>query len=407
MADTVLPVPRVIRVSDLTRYLRYLVEHDELLTQLSVAGEVTDFSRSPSGHCYFSLKDGQSQISCVLFRREAASQRVHETLRSGLSVVVHGFLTVYEPRGSCQIYVQRVVPQGEGLAARQLARLRERLEQEGLFAPERKRQLPRFPRRIALVTAPGSQAYHDVLHRIAAQYPFVRVIEAGVRVQGDGAADEMAMAIDIVNRLTDCDVILLVRGGGAPEELAAFNEERLARAVFASRIPVVAGIGHETDRSLVDEVADVRAATPSLAAAAAVPDARGIVEQIGQLHAQSSQALDQRLRLEKRRLLSLHQALVRASPENRLHLQRRRTESATATLQAGMRNILVARRMRSETARLRLESLNPLAILGRGYAVLTDGETGAVIKSVERTQPGQSLVARVADGQFKVKVSQH
>src|SRR5579859_5594282 len=282
MVDAVLPVPhQVLRVSDLTRYLRYLVEHDELLTQLSVAGEITDFSRSASGHYYFGLKDGQSQISCVLFRREAAMQRSLENLRPGSAVVIHGFLTVYEPRGSCQIYVQRVVAQGEGLAAQRLTKLRAKLEQEGLFAPARKRPLPHYPRLIALITAPGSQAYHDVLHRLRVQYPFVRVVEAGVRVQGDSAADEMVMAIDIVNRLTDSDLILLVRGGGAPEELAAFNEERLVRAVFGSRIPVVTGIGHETDRSLVDEVADVRAATPSLAATAAVPDAREVVRAIG------------------------------------------------------------------------------------------------------------------------------
>ncbi|HZS93242.1 MAG TPA: exodeoxyribonuclease VII large subunit, partial [Chloroflexota bacterium] len=275
MAEPVVPAPpKTLRVAELTRYLKYLVERDDLLAALSVHGEIANLSRSPSGHVYFSLKDSTSQIACVLFRREAAQQReAIEQLRNGAAFVIHGYLTVYEPKGSFQVYVERVVPAGEGTLARQFELLKAKLESEGLFAVERKRPVPVYPKNLALVTSQGSQAYHDVLHRLRAQYPFVTVTVASVPVQGDGAGDAMAMAIDIVNRLTDVDLILLVRGGGAPEELAAFNEERLARAIFASRVPVITGIGHETDQSIADLVADRRAATPSLAAAAAVPDA--------------------------------------------------------------------------------------------------------------------------------------
>src|SRR5579872_871297 len=258
---------RPIHVSELTRYVKYLLENDELLAALSVQGEICELSHSAAGHVYFTLKDAGSQVPCVMLRRQALQQRDQiAALRKGLSVVVHGSMTVYEVRGSYQIYAERVVSLGEGAFAQRFQALRDKLEREGLFAPERKRPLPTHPRKIALVTSPRSQAYHDVLHRLGTQYPFVTVIEAGVSVQGDGAADEIVMALDIINRLTDAELILLVRGGGSPEDLAAFNDERLARAIYASRTPVVTGIGHETDHTIADFVADRRAATPSLAA---------------------------------------------------------------------------------------------------------------------------------------------
>lgn len=406
MADTALPAPHAtLRVGDLTRYLKYLVEQDNLLAALSVHGEISDLSRSPSGHVYFTLKDTASQIACVLFRREALQQpdRIRD-LRKGIDVVVHGFLTVYEPRGTFQIYVERVLPQGEGAMARRVEKLREQLEREGLFAAERKRPVPSFPRKLALITSPGSQAYHDVLHRLRFQYPFVRVIEAGVAVQGDGAADEMVMAIDIVNRLTDADVILLVRGGGAPEELAVFNDERLARAVFTSRIPIITGVGHETDYTIVDFVADYRAATPSLAAAAAVPDVASLMQQIAQRHAQLSQIMVQRLRLERRRWLEANRALLRASPQNRVRTQRQRADELTRGMQRSINLHLQSKRARLTSLRAQLEALDPLAILGRGYALLTDSETGRVVSRVEQAAPGRTVRARVSDGEFLTRV---
>lgn len=408
MAEARLPLPqKTLRVGELTRYLKYLVEQDDLLTSLSVRGEISDLSRSPTGHVYLTLKDETSQIACVLFRREALQQAsAVRDLRKGVAVVVHGFLTVYEPRGTYQIYVERVLPQGEGAAAQRVEKLRAQLEKEGLFADERKRALPAFPRKIALVTSPGSQAYHDVLHRLRTQYPFVTVIEAGASVQGDGAADEMVMAIDIVNRLTDADVVLLVRGGGAPEELAAFNEERLARAIFASRIPVVTGIGHQTDISIADLVADHRAATPSLAAAAVVPDTAALVGSIGRLHAQATHILRQRLRDDRRRWLDANRSLVRARPETQLRMQRRRTEELSRAARRAMLAHMETRRARLAALRAQLQALDPLAILARGYAVLTEPATGHVISRVADAPPGTALQARVSDGAFRVRVEE-
>lgn len=396
---------RTLRVGELTRYIKYQVEQDELLSQLSVEGEVSDLSRSASGHVYFTLKDAVSQISCVLFRREALQQREQlEGLRKGVAAVAHGFLTIYEPRGTYQIYVQRVVVHGEGALFQQVERLRSKLESEGLFAPERKRPLPTFPRKLALITSPGSQAYHDVLHRLRQQFPFVTVIEAGASVQGDGAADAMAMALDIVNRLTEADVILLVRGGGAPEELAAFNEERLARAMFASRIPVVTGIGHETDLTIADMVADVRAATPSLAAAAAVPDVGGLVDRIRRTHGHTRHLVVHRLEGERRRLVALHRSLLRMNPETHLRSRRQRADELTRLAQRAVAVQVQAKRQTLDALRVQLEALDPLAILERGYALLADAETGEIISRSEQGRPHRRLRARVSDGTFTVRV---
>lgn len=406
MAEATLPAPhRPLRVGEVTRYLKYLIERDDLLASLSVRGEISDLTRAASGHVYLTLKDEVSQIPCVLFRREALQQAQEVTrLRKGISVIAHGFLTLYEPRGTYQIYVERVQVEGEGAAFQRLEQLRARLESEGLFAEGRKRALPQYPRKLALVTSPGSQAYHDVLHRLRTQYPFVTVIVAGASVQGDGAADEMVMAIDIVNRLTDADVILLVRGGGAPEELAAFNDERLARAIFASRIPVVTGIGHETDWSIADYVADRRAATPSLAAAAAVPDAGGMIGAMARLHAEMTRAVRDRLAAARRHWVQANRMLIRSRPETRLRVQRQRTETAVKAQERAMRVLLRSKRGRLEALRGQLRALDPLAILERGYAVLTTEDGTGVVSSVAEAHPRRVLQARVSDGTFRVRV---
>lgn len=406
MAEGLLKAPDgPLGVSQLSRYLKYLVEADEILASLAVEGEVCELSRSSAGHVYLTLKDAGSQVACVFFRKEAAQQTEEVSeLRMGVSVVVYGFLTLYEPRGTYQIYVQRVVVGGDGASAQRFQKLKARLEREGLFAVERKRPLPPFPRKLALVTSPRSQAYYDVLHRLKSQYPLLTVIEAGASVQGDTAADEMSMAIDIVNRLTDAEVILLVRGGGAPQDLAAFNEERLARAIFASQIPVVTGVGHETDYTIADFVADHRAATPSLAAAAAVPDMRSLVLQATRLHGEMTSIMEGKLRLYRSRWIEANRALLRASPQNRLRTQRQRADELLRSAERAMAIHLRTKRARLRALRAQLSALDPLAILGRGYAVLTDVETGMVVSRVGEAEPGRRLRAQVSDGEFTVRV---
>jgi exodeoxyribonuclease VII large subunit len=405
MADVSLQrPPDTLSVSQVTRYLKYLVEQDHLLGALSVRGEVCELSKSPSGHIYLSIKDSTSQMSCVLFRKESMRQpdEVRE-LRKGIAVVLHGYLTFYEPRGSCQLYVERVVIEGEGAFFQRIEHLKAKLEAEGLFAADRKRAIPRFPRVLALITSPRGQAYHDVLHRLSAQYPFVRVIEAGVSVQGSSAADEIVMALDILNRSTRAELVLLVRGGGSPEDLAAFNDERLARAIYASRIPVITGVGHEMDYTIADFVADHRAATPSLAAAAAVPDVRSLVQRTTAVYGEMSVAISERLRAARMSWRAENRALLNASPENRLRVQRQRADELALHAERSIGLHLRTKRARLDALRAQLQTLDPLAILSRGYAVLSDVETGSVVSSVESVQSGQLLRAQVSDGEFTVR----
>jgi len=405
MADASLQLPSdVLSVSQVTRYLKYLVEQDHLLGALSVRGEVCELSKSPSGHIYLSIKDSNSQMSCVLFRKESMRQQDElRELRKGVAVVFHGYLSFYEPRGTCQLYVERVVVEGEGAFFQRFERLKSKLESEGLFAAERKRALPQFPRVLALITSPRGQAYHDVLHRLRTQYPFVRVIEAGVSVQGDSAPDEIVMALDIVNRSTGADLVLLVRGGGSPEDLAAFNDERLARAIYASRVPVITGVGHEMDYTIVDFVADHRAATPSLAAAAAVPDVGSLVQRATALHGEMSVAISERTRAARLRWRDVNRALLHASPQNRLHVQRQRADELGRHAERSIGLHLRAKRARLDALRAQLQALDPLAILSRGYAVLSDIETGKVVSTVGSAPPGQLLRAQVSDGDFVVR----
>jgi exodeoxyribonuclease VII large subunit len=394
-----------LSVTQLTRYLKYLVESDELMSALSVRGEICELSRSAAGHLYMAIKDDGAQISCVMFRREAMRQRDEtDELRKGAAVVVHGYLTLYEPRTQCQVYVERIVLEGEGAHQRRFEALKAKLEGEGLFAPERKRDLPTFPRKIALITSIGSQAYHDVLHRLRTQCPFVTVVEAGTSVQGDRAPGEVVMALDLVNRLTDADVILLVRGGGSPEDLAAFNDERIARAIYASRIPVITGIGHEMDYSIADYVADVRAATPSLAAATAVPDLRALVEGSRELHSAARLAMAEHVRRARTSWVEVNRSLLRASPDNRVRDRRQRFDELMRAGERAMAVRLGSDRAGLDSLKAQLATLDPLAILARGYAVLTDRETGRVVSSTSTVRVGDHLRAHVADGTIDVSV---
>lgn len=396
-----------VTVGQLNRYVRYLMEQDDILRSLSVRGEVCELSRSAAGHVYLSLKDSAAQVSCVMFRREASQQPEELAgLRTGVDVVVHGYLTVYEPRGTYQIYVERLQVLGDGAIFQRFERMKAKLEREGLFASERKRELPAFPRTLALVTSVGSQAYHDVLHRLRVQYPFVRVIESHISVQGDGAADEAVLALDVINRLTDADVIVLARGGGSPQDLASFNDERLARAIFASRVPVVTGIGHEQDVSIADLVADHHAATPSLAAASAVPDVRALADRAARLRADATYLVEDRLRATRRRWIDLNRSLLRGSPENRLRTQHQRADDLNRMQVRAIQTHLKQKRLRLAALATQLDALNPLAILSRGYAVLTDAETGRVVGTRSGAVAGRRLHAQVSDGNFTVRVEE-
>jgi len=397
-----------LRVSELTRYVRRLLEEDRVLTSISVMGEVTNLSRPGSGHLYFTLKDDSSQLACALMRNQALRMAPADLagLRQGVNVIAEGSLTVYEPKGTYQLAVERIRVQGAGAARLRFEKLHLRLEAEGLFADGRKRRLPSHPKVLALVTAPGSQAYHDVIKRLSEQWPRIQVIMAGVTVQGDHAAAEISLALDIINRMTGAEIILMVRGGGAPEELEAFNDERVARAIFASRIPVVTGIGHTQDWTIADYVADVRAITPTAAASVAVPDGRVLLQTCHQLHRQMQANTQNGLAARRSRVVRVGAALMRASPSGRIAKRRQRLDEIWAgLLQTAAAGIRIRRRRLDALAR-HMEAVNPLGVLSRGYALLTDAETGQVVASIEQAIPGRAISARVKDGSFPATIGE-
>ncbi|HZT96762.1 MAG TPA: exodeoxyribonuclease VII large subunit [Chloroflexota bacterium] len=401
-----LPTPRrVLRVGEISRYVKRLIEDDRLLADISIAGEVTNLSQASSGHIYFSLKDSAGVLKCVLWRVEA--QQIAQDLqglKDGVSVVADGRLTTYEAQSTYQLHVQGIRVQGAGAEQQRVERLRRTLEAEGLFDQSRKRPIPRNPKVLALITSPESRAYSDVIARLRMQWPLVKVILAGASVQGDSCPEEIVLALDIINRSTAADTVLLVRGGGSPEELSGFNDERVARAVFASRVPVITGIGHELDHTIVELVADHRAATPTAAATAAVPDGPAIRAQNRSLQGAMVKGLRAHIARHRQTMSSLERAMVRDSPTQRVRSRRQRVDELYERLEQGMTRELSARRRHLQALKTQISALDPTSVLKRGYALLTDDESGEVIASVDQVRAGQRMEARVRDGSFRAVV---
>lgn len=396
---------KILRVGEVTRYLHRLLEDDRLLQDISVLGEVTDLSRAASGHHYFTLKDGAGQLPCVMFRSQATQQRSEiAALAQGINLVAEGAMSIYESRGIYQLTVKRIRVQGAGAGRLRFEQLRKQLEADGLFAQERKRPLPAHPKCLALVTSPESDAYHDVIRRLSGQWPRVKVVVAGVSVQGEQAPAEITLALNIVNRMTDADAILLVRGGGSDDELAWFNDERVARAIFASKIPVITGIGHEKDGTIADFVADHAAPTPTAAAAVSVPDGFALRGRCGQLQSQLTANMKRGLYARSSSLIHTERALVRASPTNRIRMRRQRVDEMWDRLVKTTRSDVDLRRRKLDALSRQVQALDPLSILSRGYALITDTDSGEVISSVDTAVPGRNVSARVKDGSFLATV---
>lgn len=394
--------PRVLTVSAVTQYLRALLESDEILRDVWVSGEISTLSTPSSGHIYFTLKDGSASLRCVIWRAQA--MRMRGKLQSGTAVEVHGAFSLYEAGGQYQLYVDTVRVAGEGLLYQEFLRLKARLEAEGLFDEERKRSLPPFPRRIGIVTSATGAALQDILNTLQNRFPLVEVVLAATMVQGEDAPPKIVKALAALNRLDGVDVILLARGGGSLEDLWAFNDERVVRAVAASRIPVVSGVGHETDFTLADFAADVRAPTPTGAAMLATPDKTDILRQLFSVNASLVDAFEDRLtELERSLHLQTHR-LRMLSPLGRIWNDSQRLDEMTQRLQLNSQHHLKLLVSGLAGARLRLQSLNPLHVLQRGFALVRD-EAGNIIHSVSNVQQGESLVIRVADGEFGAQVN--
>jgi len=392
---------QVLTVSQVTSRLKELLESDLLFADLWISGEVSESSKPASGHTYFVLKDASSQLRAVFFRPNYQRQRqMLDYLERGAQVVVHGKLTMYEQRGELQCIVDFVRPEGVGLRQAQYERLREELEEEGLFDPARKRALPTFPKRVGVVTSPTGAVFHDIRNVLGRRWPLSELVLAPTPVQGPDAVPGIRFAIESLNAMGDIDVIIVARGGGSAEELWAFNEEGVARAVFGSAVPIVSAVGHETDVTICDHVADQRAPTPSAAAEMVVPDRLHVAARIGgavaaALNAARNVCGRDRVQVEAAVARSLRAIPDVARLEQRLEDFERR---ATAAVVGEQRH----RRQRLDSCVRQLQALDPQSTLNRGYAVVH--KDGRVVSSIRDVSTGDGLMVKVADGGFPARV---
>lgn len=393
----------VLTVSDVNRHLRRLLEAEEPLQDLWVRGEISNISRPASGHLYFSLKDSQAALRCVMWRADA--QRVSSPPREGEAVEVHGYISLYEAGGQLQLYVDTLRPAGEGARYLEFLRLKAALEQEGLFAAERKRPLPVWPQRIGLVTSPSGAALQDVLQVLERRYPLAEVVLAPSAVQGDEAPAEIVRALQRLNRRARPDVILLVRGGGSVEDLWAFNDEGVVRAIAGSAAPVVTGVGHETDFTLADWAADVRAPTPSAAGELATPSQEALRQQLHGLRGRTAAGLARGLRRGRTELRGLRTGLRLTSPQVRLANARQQLDDRMRRAQASLAHDLALRRVAVKGRLQTLAAVGPQAVLGRGYAIIRRVSDGTIVRRVAQVSAGDALDLRVGDGVIPAQVT--
>jgi exodeoxyribonuclease VII large subunit len=445
---------RVLSVSELTTKVRGLLEKE--VGDIWITGEVTNLRAQSSGHVYFTLKDSVAQLSCVAFRGAAKENR--EFLQDGAKVLLNGSLTVYEPRGQYQLVVRAIEPQGVGALQLAFEKLKRKLQGEGLFASERKRSLPRYPQRLGLVTSQTGAAIRDVLHVIERRAPGLEIILAPCRVQGDGAASEIASAVRLLNVWSAAqasaqrlDLILVTRGGGSLEDLWAFNEEAVARAVFESTLPVVSAVGHEIDFTISDFVADMRAATPSAAAEIitehlfasrqsvseagrrlrllvrgrlelAREDVDDLARRLSRLHprrwvqeklqylddlqASLARALRHGWRLNAQTLTGLHGRLRRVRPSAALVERRRELRDLQRRLFERTRSGLKETRVSVDSLAARLKLLSPDNVLARGYSITTDEATGRILRDARQAHRGQRLKNRLQSGEVRSVVQE-
>ncbi|MFN2148333.1 MAG: exodeoxyribonuclease VII large subunit [Anaerolineales bacterium] len=390
-------------VIDLTRYVRQLLESDFRLQELWVVGEVSNVSRPSSGHLYFTLKDDQASLRCVMWRPQVLAQT--HLPQDGERLEVFGRIGLYEAGGQYQLYAERLRPAGSGELFQAFLRLKAHLEAEGLFDPARKRELPAWPDVIGVATSPTGAALRDVVHVLRRRFPLARVLLAPTPVQGDAAPPGIVAALDLLNRDGRSKVILLVRGGGSMEDLWSFNEEAVVRAVAASSIPVVSGVGHETDLVLTDLAADVRAATPSAAAEVAVPDQANLREAMRQLRSELQFEFGYQLQERAKEWRQLHARLLRASPLAHIANARQRVDELSLRGTAAIRHRLALAGSTVSGLAQTLRAVSPQAVLERGYAIAIRTADGKIVSSTRQVKIGEALQVRVKDGTIGTQVT--
>jgi exodeoxyribonuclease VII large subunit len=388
---------KILSVGELTRQVKGLIE--EGFPPVWVAGEISNLSRPSSGHLYLTLKDAEAQLRAVLWR--SAAVRLRFEPREGLEVLARGRLTVYVARGEYQLQIEELQPKGMGAAELGLRQLKEKLQRQGYFAPERKRPLPRFPNRVALVTSPSGAAIRDMLEILGRRWPAAEVWVCPVRVQGEGAADEVAQAVRQINQLGVADVLIVGRGGGSAEDLWAFNAESIAHAIYSSRIPVISAVGHEIDLTIADLVADCRALTPSEAAERVVPDRRELLGGVRNLGARLQAGLLTRLERIRIGLDNIGQIRCFRMPLEPIREHERRLDEFALALERAVRRGLNQMRDRLDSHSGRLQSLSPLNVLARGYSLTRKEIDQSVVRTAEQVEPGEILVTYLQQGRIR------
>jgi exodeoxyribonuclease VII large subunit len=439
------PTGEIYSVSQLNREARQLLE--DALPQLWVSGEISNLAKPGSGHLYFSLKDADAQVRCAMFR--SAANRLRFRPKDGDQVLVQGRVSIYEARGSYQLIIAQMEEAGEGLLRKKFEALKAQLSAEGLFDPSRKQALPELPASIGIVTSPTGAAIRDILHVLKRRYPSARVLIYPTRVQGEGSAEEIAGAIHTASARAECDVLIVTRGGGSLEDLWSFNEEIVARAVYDCAIPVVSAVGHEIDFTIADLVADVRAPTPSGAAEIVTPDTSDMLRSLDTIKRRLFQAIRHRAAVLRAQSTRMTVRLERTHPGTKLRQLQQRADDLNRQLLVGMTNLTGQRRVqqqalnhrlreaapdsllnsysgKSATLAIRLDnsirniirdmrgrlavsagalnSISPLATLERGYAIVADAETGAILRDVQNIKAGDRIQARLAQGRLEAIV---
>lgn len=391
--------PKIFTVRELTREIKHLIE--SAFTTVWVEGEISGFKHHHSGHMYFSLKDAEAVIKAAFFSR--FNRGLKFDLKDGLQVVCLGKISVYEPRGDYQLYVERIEPKGLGALQMAFLQLKEKLAKEGLFDPVRKRPLPRFPRTVGVVTSPTGAAFRDILNVVNRRFRGTSILLNPVRVQGDGAAEEIARAIDEMNQWDDLDVLIVGRGGGSLEDLWAFNEEIVARAVHRSRVPVISAVGHEIDWTICDWVADLRAPTPSAAAELVVQNREELEGRLKDFAQRLRDATQKILEERQEALRALQENYAFKQPLNLVNQYAQRLDELLRQLQNYVKNLVREKKQTFQSWIGRLEALSPLAILERGYSLTFDGG-GDLLKDVRRLKRGDTLRTRLYQGSVYSRV---
>jgi exodeoxyribonuclease VII large subunit len=393
---------RIIQVGLLATYLRELVESDELLQDVWIEGEVSSYTLAASGHAYFAIKDELAAIDCVMWKQTRVRQSFQP--RVGDKIVVHGGATVYERNTRFQVKADVVYPAGAGILQLQLEQLKQRLEAEGLFDPSRKRALPLFPTRIGVVTSSTGAVWHDIQRVLGRRYPLAELILSPAVVQGERAPDAVVTALRRLDG-QDVDVIIVARGGGSAEDLWAFNDERIARAIFASPVPVVSAIGHETDTSLADLVADVRAATPSVAAELVAPDLAMIALYVDEARERANQLAQDVVDARQRELATLQHRLALASPAANLAAMRATVLHEQRRLRASVARALERRSLALNGLAAVLHALDPASLFLRGYTHVASERTGEPVRAAAMLAVGDAIRAVFEDGSVSARVT--